>query len=42
MELQPISQVSKNYGISTQTLRYYEQIGLIKSIRKDDNEYRFL
>ena len=41
MELQPISQVSKNYGISPQTLRYYEQIGLIKSIRKDDTAYRF-
>ena len=41
MELQPISQVAKNYGISANTLRYYEQIGLIKSIRKDDNAYRF-
>ena len=41
MELQTISQVSKNYGISTNTLRYYEQIGLIKSIRKEDNAYRF-
>jgi cobalt-zinc-cadmium resistance protein CzcA len=41
MELQAISQVSENYGILPQTLRYYEQIGLIKSIRKDDNGYRF-
>ena len=41
MELQPISQVSKQYGVSAQTLRYYEQIGLVKSIRKDDASYRF-
>ena len=40
MELQTISRVSKNYGISAQTLRYYEQIGLIKSIRKDNSGYR--
>jgi len=41
MELYPISQVSKKYGISKQMLRYYEQVGLIKSIRNDENEYRF-
>lgn len=41
MELQSISQISKNYGISAQTLRYYEQIGLIKSIRNENNAYRF-
>lgn len=41
MELQTISQVAKNYGISVRTLRYYEQAGLIKSIRNDDNAYRF-
>ena len=40
MELQPISQVSRDYGISAQTLRYYEQIGLIQSIRNSDNGYR--
>jgi len=40
MELQTISQVSKNCGISTRMLRYYEQIGLIKSLRKDDYAYR--
>ncbi len=40
MELQTISQVSKNYGISTRMLRYYEQAGLIQSLRKDDYAYR--
>jgi len=40
MELQTIGQVSKNYGISVRMLRYYEQVGLINSIRKDDNTCR--
>lgn len=40
MELQTISQVSKDYGISTRMLRYYEQAGLIKSLRKEDYSYR--
>lgn len=40
MELQTISQVSRNYGISTRMLRYYEQVGLIQSLRKDDYAYR--
>ena len=40
MELQTINQVSKMYDISTRMLRYYEQIGLIKSLRKDDYAYR--
>ena len=40
MELQTISQVSREYGISTRMLRYYEQIGLIESKRKDDYAYR--
>ncbi|MGF7145515.1 DNA-binding transcriptional MerR regulator [Anaerotaenia torta] len=40
MELQTISQVSKSYAISSRMLRYYEQIGLIKSIRNEDNSYR--
>jgi len=37
MERQSISQVSKQFSISTRTLRYYEQIGLIKPVTK--NEY---
>lgn len=40
MELQTISQVSKDFGISTRMLRYYEQVGLIQSLRKDDYAYR--
>ncbi len=40
MELQTISQVSKSFHISTRTLRYYEQIGLLKSVKKEDYAYR--
>ncbi len=40
MQLQTISQVSRDYGISTRMLRYYEQVGLIQSLRKDDYAYR--
>ena len=40
MELIPINQVSKTYGISTRMLYYYEQIGLISSLRKADYAYR--
>ncbi|MCL2050679.1 MAG: effector binding domain-containing protein [Lachnospiraceae bacterium] len=40
MELQTISKVSREYGISTRMLRYYEQIGLIESKRKEDYAYR--
>ena len=39
MELQTISQVSKHFKISTRTLRYYEQIGLIQSTTKEDYSY---
>ena len=40
MELQTISQVSKIYKISTRTLRYYEEIGLIESLKKEGYAYR--
>jgi len=40
MELQTISQVSKQFRISTRTLRYYEQIGLIESRMKEGYSYR--
>lgn len=40
MELQTISQVSKAYGISTRMMRYYEQAGLIQSLKKEDYSYR--
>lgn len=40
MDLQTISQVSRTYGLSTRALRYYEQIGLIQSDKKDGYAYR--
>ena len=40
LKLQTVSTVSKNFGISTRMLRYYEQIGLIESQRKEDYSYR--
>ncbi len=40
MELQTIAQVSKLFQISTRTLRYYEQIGLIKPTRREGSAYR--
>lgn len=40
MELQTISQVSRQFAISTRTLRYYEQIGLITPANKENSAYR--
>jgi len=40
MELQTVSTVSKEYGISTRMLRYYEQNGLISSMKKEGYAYR--
>lgn len=40
MTMMTISQVSKHYGLTTRTLRYYEQIGLISSHRQEDYAYR--
>ena len=40
MELITISQVAKEFGVSTRMLRYYEEIGLIKSSRMADYAYR--
>ena len=40
MEIQTISQLSRLFGISTRTLRYYEQIGLISPVKKDSFAYR--
>jgi len=39
-QLQTIGTVSKNLGVSSRTLRYYEQIGLIESSRMEDYAYR--
>ena len=35
-----ISKVSKTFNISTRTLRYYEQIGILMSQRREDYAYR--
>jgi DNA-binding transcriptional MerR regulator len=35
-----ISEVTKNFNVSTRMLRYYEQTGLIKSRRREDYAYR--
>jgi len=40
MELQTVSTVSKEHGVSTRMLRYYEQCGLIKSMRTQGYSYR--
>ncbi|GFP74718.1 MerR family transcriptional regulator [Clostridium fungisolvens] len=40
MNLLTISEVSKNFNISTRTLRYYEQIGILQSKKKEDYAYR--
>lgn len=40
MELMTISQISKTYQVTTRTLRYYEEIGLISSVKKEDYAYR--
>lgn len=40
MELITISEITKAFKVSTRTLRYYEEIGLIESQRKEDYAYR--
>jgi DNA-binding transcriptional MerR regulator len=40
-ELINIRKVSKSFGISTRTIRYYEEIGLLESKRPDGSKYRF-
>lgn len=35
-----ISEASKKYNISARTLRYYEEVGLLKSIRNKESNYR--
>lgn len=39
-QLIPISTVTKDFGISARTLRYYEEIGLLHSTRTTDYAYR--
>lgn len=40
MDLMTISEVSKRFDVSTRTLRYYEQIGILRSQKKEDYAYR--
>ncbi|MCL2741403.1 MAG: effector binding domain-containing protein, partial [Oscillospiraceae bacterium] len=40
MDLLTISEISRQLGVSTRTLRYYEQIGLISPVWKEDYAYR--
>ncbi len=40
MELMTVSQVSRSPGISTRMLRYYEQAGLVESLRQEGYAYR--
>lgn len=40
MKLTPISEVTKLYHISTRQLRYYDEIGLLKSTRMEGYAYR--
>jgi DNA-binding transcriptional MerR regulator len=39
-ELIKVGDLSNRYGVSTRTLRYYEEIGLIQSRRTEDYAYR--
>lgn len=41
MELVKITDVTKQLGLSSRTLRYYEQVGLIESIRPRFETYRY-
>ncbi len=40
MTMMTISEVSKSFNVSTRTLRYYEQLGLLASQRMEDYAYR--
>ncbi len=40
MKLMTISEVTKSFNISTRMLRYYDEIGLLPSTRKEDYAYR--
>jgi len=40
MKLTTITEISREMNLSTRTMRYYEQIGLIESVKKNDYAYR--
>lgn len=41
MDLMKITQVTEKFGISSRTLRFYEQVGLLQSVRPPFEKYRF-
>ncbi len=40
MDKYTVGQIAKAMGVSAQTLRHYESLGLISSMRNDENQYR--
>lgn len=40
MEKYTVGQIAKSLGVSSQTLRHYESLGLVASSRNDENQYR--
>ena len=40
MEKYTVGQIATAMGVSAQTLRHYESLGLISSMRNDENQYR--
>lgn len=40
-ELKRIGDLARKYDISNRTLRYYEELGLLESIRDRDSQYRY-
>lgn len=36
-----INEVAKNYNITKRTLRYYEEIGLLTNVKKNNSNYRY-
>lgn len=40
-KLTKIGDITKQFNITGRTLRYYEEIGLLSSQRKNDNKYRY-
>ncbi len=41
MDLIKITDLTNQLGLSSRSLRYYEQVGLIKSVRSDTEKYRY-
>jgi DNA-binding transcriptional MerR regulator/DNA gyrase inhibitor GyrI len=40
-DVQRIGDIATQYNVTSRTLRYYEEIGLLSSIRPDNSQYRF-